>query len=176
MKAKQYLAKLFLLFTFFSLPSHSMGIFNEGEEFRRTKSDSPVFLRYSNKITVTNFGLNLERAGFNIYTYDDIPAKREKIGYATYSINTKDDIVEISWVKINDDKQRKGYATEALQTLINVMKKKNNSHFSNVSSCFLCVGKSKLAMEKVAKKLGFMITDRFFCPEEINNFILPIKE
>lgn len=174
MNIKTKISFFFILANILSFAAHSMEVFKEGEEFRRTKSNSPVFLRYSSKITVTNYGLNLKRAGFEICTYNTNPAKREAVGYAIYEIRKDENTVEISWVKVNEDKQNAGYATEALQTLISLIKKKRESHFSNMSHCFLTIAKSKPAMKRVVEKLGFEESNLLFCPPEFNNFILSL--
>lgn len=141
--------------------------FQEGKEFKR--SASSVYLKYSSQVQVNNYGFNLIKPGFYIYTYDVNPNCRRQVGYISYEYDTDDKRIEVSWVKINEKERGKGYAFEGLQTFIGIIKKHSN-RFSEATHYFLTTGRDNQAMIKVARKLGFEESNRFFHPNFMIDF------
>ncbi|MBS0185264.1 MAG: GNAT family N-acetyltransferase [Proteobacteria bacterium] len=160
---------LVLIFTAFS--AKAMDFPKDGEEFRRTAANSPIFLKFSKSIKVNNYGLSLSREGFNIYLYDEKPERRQCIGYITFTLDESRKVIEFTWVKVNPNAEKMGYATEALRTAMGVLKKRKPEFFPWATHYFLSVGNSVgPAMKRVAEKNGFQVSKRFWHPETMTDY------
>jgi len=160
------------LFTTFSLQAMdpSENLFDEGKEFRRTAAGSPIFIRFSNRINVDNYGISIVRPGFNIYLYDENPANQRHIGYVTVALREEKKTVDFGWVKVNPQDQSKGYATEALRTAASALRA-HKAKFPWATHFFITVGKSVgPAMGRVAIKNGFTVSTRFFHPATMTDY------
>lgn len=83
-------------------------LFKEGEDFRRTKANSPIFLRFSDHIHVKNYGrVSLTRSGFKIFTHSEDPTKYKEVGYITFEFKPHEHAIEFPWVFIAEKKEEK---------------------------------------------------------------------
>ncbi|NCP62932.1 MAG: GNAT family N-acetyltransferase [Alphaproteobacteria bacterium] len=166
---------LFTIITFFISSDKifaSKGFeFESGQQFHRTKANSPVFLQFSDKVLVENYGFNIERPGFEIRLLNT----RKKVGYISTLYKPEEKMIEISWVFINEDQRRHGYASHALLTVQGIFKK-YQQFYPNAKRFYLTCGDDNTGMQSTAANAGFEITNDYFNPGFMVDFIKAIPQ
>ena len=191
MLLKKIYYSLFLLLFFITFSADAFCLsgevpFKEGARFKK-KHSPRIVLEYHEKVPFYNEGpagtkFNGIRPGFKIFTYAEKRADYREVGYIIVSkiksVNYGS-VLDISWLRINKEDEGKGYATAALDSVMGLYRKRYQKHFQGVTHFFFTVKKSDKTMNRIAEKLNFTSSRRFFSHPDMLRFekpICPFKE
>ncbi len=156
---------LFLLLIFsFAVSLHKIygtEPFEENAQFRRTAAQSPIFLEYHQETDFHDKVYSGKRPGFKIFTYDEKVENRKEVGYIIVAnMSMLAPVLDISWLRIKEEYQGKGYATEAIRTVMGVYRVRQPKFFPRATHFFFSTGETNKAMIKIAQKLGFASSEK----------------
>lgn len=125
-------------------------LIEEGQVFRRTKAQSPIFLQWSRTIQTPWEG---KKPGFKVHAFHD----KSQLGYITAETNVVRGYIDLSWVSMHSSE----HMTEAFRTVLGAFKALKRHLSPEIQYLFHADTPENQPTVEMIKRAGFTESQQF---------------